>query len=94
VFNNDDDMMHNLLVVEPGAADKVGDQAIALGLDGPELNYVPELGEVLFHTALLEPETVEAIYFTVPTTPGEYPYICSFPGHAFTMRGVMRVVSP
>jgi glucose/arabinose dehydrogenase/azurin len=94
VFNNDDDMMHNLLVVAPGSADRVGDQAIALGLDGPEQHYVPDLDEVLFHTALLEPETVEAIYFTVPTEPGEYTYICSFPGHAFTMRGTMRVVSP
>ncbi len=94
VFDNDDDMMHNLLVVKPGTADRVGDQAIALGLDGPEQNYVPELGEVLFHTALLEPGIVEAIYFTVPLEPGEYTYICSFPGHAFTMRGTMRVVRP
>lgn len=94
VFDNDDDMMHNLLVVTPGSGDRVGDQAIALGLNGPEQHYVPEMEEVLFHTALLEPETEEAIYFTVPTEPGEYTYICSFPGHAFTMRGTMRVVRP
>ena len=92
VFNNSDDMMHNFLVVRPGTADKVGDQAIALGLDGPDKDYIPELGEVLFHTALLEPESIETIYFTVPDEPGDYPYLCSFPGHAFTMRGTMRVV--
>ncbi len=92
VFDNDDDMMHNLLVVQPGSADKVGEQAIALGLEGPNRSYIPDLEEVLFHTVLLEPDSKETIYFTVPETPGEYVYLCSFPGHAFTMRGVMRVV--
>lgn len=93
VFNNSGDMMHNLLVVQPGTADKVGERAIALGLDGPDQDYVPDLDEVLFHTAMLGPDTMEAIYFTVPDEPGEYTYVCSFPGHAFTMRGTMRVVS-
>ncbi len=92
VFNNTDDMTHNVLVVQPGSADRVGDQAIALGLDGPDLDYVPDMDEVLFNTALLEPGATESIYFTVPDEPGEYTYICSFPGHAFTMRGTMRVV--
>ena len=93
VFNNNDDMMHNVLVVQPGSGDRVGDQAIALGLDGPDQDYVPDLDAVLFHTVLLGPQTTEAIYFTVPEEPGEYPYVCTFPGHAFTMRGTMRVVS-
>jgi glucose/arabinose dehydrogenase/azurin len=93
VFDNNDDMMHNLLVVTPGSADKVGEKAIALGLDGPGQNYIPALDEVLFHTVLLEPGTMEAIFFTVPDKPGDYVYICSFPGHSFSMRGVMRVVA-
>ena len=92
VFDNDDGMMHNLLVVAPGSADKVGEKAIALGLDGPGKNYIPDLDEVLFHTVLLEPGATEAIYFTVPDKPGDYMYVCSFPGHSFTMRGIMRVV--
>ncbi len=93
VFDNKDDMMHNLLIVAPGTGDKVGEKAIALGLNGLEKNYVPNLDEVLFHTLLLKPETSEAIYFTVPDKPGEYTFICTFPGHSFTMRGIMRVVS-
>lgn len=92
VFNNDDDMTHNLLVVRPGTGADVGNQAIALGLDGVEMDYVPDVEDVLFHTVLLGPETEEAIYFTVPDEPGDYEYICTFPGHAFTMKGVMRVV--
>jgi azurin len=26
-----------------------------------------------------------------PTAPGDYDYICSFPGHAALMKGVLRV---
>ena len=90
-FRNDDDMLHNLLVVLPGTADRVAMEAIQLGLEGAERGYVPESGDVLFHTALLQPGTSESIYFTAPTQPGEYTFVCTFPGHAMTMRGIMTV---
>ncbi|MDZ7773503.1 MAG: plastocyanin/azurin family copper-binding protein [Balneolaceae bacterium] len=39
-------------------------------------------------------ETVE-VTFTVPDNPGEYEYICSFPGHfAAGMKGVLTVQQP
>ena len=90
-FRNEDDMLHNLLVVLPGTADRVAMEAIQLGLEGAERGYVPESDDVLFHTALLQPGTAESIYFTAPTQPGEYTFVCTFPGHAVTMRGTMRV---
>jgi azurin len=90
-FNNDDDMLHNLVVVLPGRADDVAGAAIALGLEGAEMHYVPPSDQVLYHTALLQPETGESIYFTAPGEPGTYTYVCTFPGHAITMRGEMRV---
>ena len=31
------------------------------------------------------------VIFDAPTEPGEYPFVCSFPGHWMTMRGVLRV---
>ncbi len=31
--------------------------------------------------------------FTAPTEPGEYPFICTFPGHWRIMQGVMKVVA-
>lgn len=92
VFDNVDDMMHNFVVVQPGASDAVGDAGLRLGLEGSEKGYVPDLDAVLFHTTLLEPGTKETIYFQAPTTPGTYEFLCTFPGHAFTMRGVLRVV--
>jgi azurin len=90
-FANVSDMLHNLVIVKPGTGTKVGEEALKLGLDGQKLHYVPRSGDVLYHTALLEPQKSESIYFEAPTTPGEYQYICSFPGHWVTMVGTMRV---
>ena len=89
-FNNNDDMMHNLVVVEPNTADQVGTLAMNLGLDGPDQGYVPQVDEVLFHTCILQPGSSETIYFTAPA-PGEYTYVCTFPGHSRVMRGKMIV---
>ncbi|MDH5605195.1 MAG: plastocyanin/azurin family copper-binding protein, partial [Cyclobacteriaceae bacterium] len=93
VLDNPDDMLHNVLIVNPGTADKVAQMAIDLGLRGQEMNFVPNSEDVLFHTGLLQPDTSEAIYFTAPSKPGKYQYVCTFPGHGMTMRGVL-VVEP
>jgi len=92
IFSNNDDMTHNVVVVAPGAADEVGNLALQLGLKGSEMSYVPNSPKVLFHTKLLPPDEIESIYFIAPSTPGEYPFICSYPGHASVMRGILKVV--
>ena len=91
-FNNDDDMLHNLVVVESDAADEVALAAMQLGLKGHEMQYVPVSDAVVAHTKLLEPGVSDTIVFSVPDTPGEYVFVCTFPGHANTMRGIIRVV--
>jgi len=90
-FNNTDDMQHNLVIVTPGKADEVGKEAMNLGLDGPQMQYVPKDKKVLYHTKLLQPQSGESIFFTAPITEGEYSYICSYPGHYLIMRGIMKV---
>jgi azurin/glucose/arabinose dehydrogenase len=92
IFSNNDDMLHNLVIVKPKTVDKVGEAAINMGLDGAEKSYVPALDEVLFHTALLQPETQEIIYFVAPSTPGDYTFVCTYPGHYTLMQGVIKVV--
>lgn len=92
LFTNNDDMSHNVVVVEPGSEDEVGELALKLGLKGAEMNYVPSTPNVLFYSKLLQPGEIESIYFIAPTTPGEYGFICSFPGHASVMRGKIKVV--
>lgn len=92
VFENPDDMQHNLLIVKPGTVEEVAAEAIELGLRGQEMGYVPESKNVLFHTNLLQPHTTDVIYFETPQQPGEYTYVCTYPGHASTMRGILRVI--
>lgn len=91
-FNNNDDMLHNLVFAMPGTATEVGEAALEMGLEGSQKNYIPESDKVLFHTNILSPETSETIYFEAPAKPGEYAYVCTFPGHAYVMQGVMRVI--
>jgi len=91
VFNNDDDMQHNVVIVQPGTADEVGEEAMLLGLQGHEMQYVPDNDNVLFYTAILGPGMSESIYFTAPDIPGEYTYVCTFPGHHIVMRGKLIV---
>ena len=87
-FNNNDDMLHNLVVTTniADAADQVGNLALQLGLDGADLNYVPESELILVHTGIVQPGHSETIYFQVPGPPGTYWIVCTFPGHASSMR--------
>jgi azurin len=59
--------------------------------NGATNNYVPEMPEILFSTALVNPDQTVRLRFTAPSKPGEYPYICTFPGHWRLMNGVMTV---
>ena len=93
VFNNTDDMQHNFVIVMPGKTTEAGSKAMALGLKGPEKNYIPDTPIILFHTNLLQPTSKETIYFTAPTEPGDYQYVCTYPGHASVMFGTLRVVN-
>jgi uncharacterized cupredoxin-like copper-binding protein len=90
-FANVSDMLHNVVITQPSGATRVADAALKLGLDGQRLHFVPAMDEVLFNTALLEPRKSETIYFVAPSVLGEYTFLCTFPGHAGTMQGVMRV---
>lgn len=92
-FNNSDDMLHNVVIAAPNAADEVGSLALKMGLNGERLNYVPQTAKVLFHTSLLQPGKSETIYFTAPDKPGDYPFECTYPGHYLVMRGIMKVMS-
>lgn len=92
-FVNPDGMLHNLLIIKPGSLQKVGEAADAM-LRNPkaaDLQYVPQIPEVLFATKLLSTGQSDTIEFTVPNTPGDYPFVCTFPGHWRGMNGIIRV---
>jgi len=90
-FKNSDDMLHNFVITKPNTADSVGSRALRLGLKGESMNFVPTSADVLFNTKLLHPKEMESIYFIAPTKPGQYPYVCTYPGHYLVMRGVLKV---
>lgn len=56
-------------------------------------DYVPPgAKEVLAHSKLLGPGETEVVTFNAPYVPGEYLYVCSFPGHySQGTKGVMTV---
>ncbi len=92
-FNNTDDMPHNVVITTPGSVDEVGVAALNMGLSGERLHYVPQSSKVLFYTGLLQPGKAETIYFTAPSVPGNYPFVCTYPGHYLVMRGTIKVVA-
>lgn len=90
-FRNADDMLHNFVITNPGAANKVGELAVKMGLKGERLSFIPNSDNVLYHTILLHPKEKDTIYFIAPEKPGDYPYICTYPGHYLVMRGILKV---
>lgn len=92
-FENPDFMQHNFVLIKPGTMQKVGAAADALAQDpeGAKKQYVPKMPEVLQFTKLLTPDDEVALEFTAPLQPGDYPYICTFPGHWRIMNGILRV---
>ena len=71
--------------------DAVGNAALALGIEGAAKSYVPESDDVLFHTLLVSPGASDTIFFAAPTVPGDYDFICSFPGHSALMKGTITL---
>jgi putative heme-binding domain-containing protein len=94
VLINDDAMPHNLVITAPGALEEIG---IAAEKMSPEPDaqgrlYVPASAKVLHATKLVEPSRQAKLSFTAPETPGDYPYVCTFPGHWRRMTGTLAVV--
>jgi azurin len=95
IFNNTHPAVpqpHNIVIAKPGTKDKLLALAMAMAAapDGMAKGFIPESPDILFHTKLLQPNTSETLEFTAPAA-GEYPYLCTFPGHGIIMNGVMKV---
>ena len=91
IFANPDFMPHNLVVTKPNKADSVAQQALTLGAQGFDMAFVPKSEDVLWSSQLVDHGKEEEMSFTAPSTKGDYPYVCTFPGHHILMRGVMKV---
>jgi len=92
-FLNPDVLQHNLVLVDKEKKDAVGALADAMLTDPDALkkNYVPESEDIIASTKLVNPGGVDKIEFVAPSEPGDYPYICTFPGHWRLMQGIIKV---
>jgi uncharacterized protein len=93
VFENPDAMQHNIVIGKPKSLEKIGKAAdkMITDPDGAAKNYVPNISEILFSSALVNPDQTVRLRFTAPDKKGNYPYVCTFPGHWRIMNGVMKV---
>ncbi len=80
-------MNHNVIILKPKTnLKKFASEALA---HGP--NYVPPSDRIIAQTKMTNPGETVSITFVMPKEKGYYPYVCTFPGHASSMQGVIRV---
>ncbi|WP_129022169.1 azurin [Edaphocola flava] len=80
-------MGHNVVILKPGSSTSdFGNAAVNAKAE----DYVPkELADkVIAHTQLIGGGEQTEIKFTI-TEPGDYPFLCSFPGHFGMMKGTI-----
>lgn len=86
-------LQHNLIICKPGTKDAMIAAANTMMTDMPKWmakGFIPDSPDVLHHTKLLNPGETETLEFTAGPK-GDYPYICTFPGHSIIMQGVLKV---
>jgi azurin len=84
-------MAHNWILLKAGS-----DPAAfsAAGASSKDTGYIPASlqDEVLAHIGLQGPRKSGEVTFNAPTVPGDYPFLCSFPGHCQAgMKGTLVV---
>lgn len=81
-----ENMAHNFTLLKPGTV--VADFATK-AMAAKATDYIPA-GDpsVIAHTKLLGPGESDTLKFTAPPA-GEYPFLCTFPGHFALMQGTL-----
>lgn len=84
-------MAHNIAIVENGVD---LDALVSASMVERDNGYIsPEYKDkVIANTEMIGGGETSVIEFTVPETPGDYNYVCTFPGHYNGgMKGILRV---
>lgn len=94
LVNTDVEMPHNFVLTRPGRVEAIGTASMLQASDPSAVarHYVPDDAGVIAMSPLIQPGEQYAIYFNTPKQPGEYPFLCTFPGHWVIMRGVLEIV--
>jgi len=94
VFDNQDEMIHNLLIAKGDSKhiDQLAEKALALGEKGLDMGFIPKDDSIIASIGLVQPGEKAKVSLKAPNEGGDYPYVCTFPGHSLSMRGIMKVV--
>lgn len=91
-FENHDDLPHNIVFCQPGTDTAVMSMKQMENAEAAmKRNWLPDDKRIWLHSRMLNPHETEELTFTAPVKPGAYPFVCTFPGHALTMRGELKV---
>lgn len=78
---------HNWVLTKPGQADAVAAEGIGAG---EAANYIKDGPNIIAHTKLVNPGASDSVTFDAPAA-GDYPFVCTFPGHNVLMKGVLTI---
>lgn len=83
-------MGHNWVLLKKGS-DVAAFGGAAAGAAGTD--YIPagQKDKIIAHSKVLGPKETQEVTFTVPSEAGDYPFLCSFPGHFALMKGTLTV---
>ena len=86
-------MPHNWVLVGFEGYTRIGEASMRMVSDplAFQKHFVPESRDVIVHTSVVNPGQKETIHFNAPTAAGDYPFLCTYPGHWQLMRGTMIV---
>lgn len=73
-------MRHNFVLLKAGSNQIEFDEAAA---KSPGTDYIPTAMKsmIVAETIMIQNGQSAEVTFTVPSKPGNYPYMCTFPGH-------------
>lgn len=93
IFQNGDDLPHNIVFCQPGTNTvEMANKQMEKPEEALKRNWLPNDPRIWLNSKLLNPHENQELTFTAPEKTGEYPYVCTFPGHALTMNGKMKVM--
>ena len=92
-LTNNDDVPHNWVLCDQGRDGMVAvvEASLELGERAIKEQFIPKHRDLLIASKLLAKGEQQDLYFRAPSKHGDYHYVCTFPGHAAVMRGVMTV---
>lgn len=79
---------HNWVLTKPGTDAAVATAGLSAGAEKGWFTLTPD---VLAHSEMIKPGQKAVLKFKAPAAAGNYPYVCTFPGHSAMMKGVLEV---